>query len=105
MTYRFGNFRGWMAMVALGALALAGCKKDSGFLSQTDSPDASGRWNVEYGDTLAIEVEIGGATYTDKTGLQGGKIELTHTGQPVTLDLDCSDPDIVCPSEQYPETV
>lgn len=73
-------------------------------LSESEAPDFEGTWEVEYDDTLLVEIKLGGAAYTSEIGLQGGTIEIEHEGQPLTFDLDCSRPDVVCPSEVWPQS-
>lgn len=73
--------------------------------SRTPAPDVSGSWDIAYDDTLGIEVTIGGAVYTAELGAQGGAFTIDHDGQPFEFDLDCTRPQIVCPSEAWPATV
>ena len=73
--------------------------------SRSPAPDVTGDWAITYDDTLDVEITIGGAVYTSQIGVQGGAIEIEHDGQPLSFDLDCSRPDILCPSEAWPETV
>jgi hypothetical protein len=73
--------------------------------SKTPAPNVAGTWDVEYDDTLGIEITLGGAVYTTEIGAQGGTFTIDHEGQPYTFDLDCARPEIVCPSEAWPSTV
>ena len=73
--------------------------------SATPTPDMNGTWAVEYGDSLEVEITIGGALYTSELGLQGGTIDIEHDGQPLSFDLNCEDEDIICPSEVWPAEV
>jgi hypothetical protein len=73
--------------------------------SKTPAPDVAGDWDITYDDTLAVEVTIGGAVYTQELGAQGGSFTIDHEGQPFTFDLDCAKPEVVCPSEAWPATV
>jgi len=73
--------------------------------SRSPAPDVTGAWDIEYDDTLGIEVTIGGATYTEELGAQGGAFTIDHQGTPITFDLDCSRPDVLCPSEAWPSQV
>ena len=97
-------------LVAAGFLMGAGGDDDGGrgcgaVFSESDAPDMAGEWRVDYDDTLDVEIAIGGAVYHETIGVQGGVIEIEHDGQPFTFDLDCNDPDVVCPSEAWPQTV
>jgi hypothetical protein len=73
--------------------------------STSPAPDVRGTWNVTYDDTIGVEVKIGGAVYTAELGAAGGSFTINHDGQPYTFNLDCSRPDIVCPSEAWPAQV
>jgi hypothetical protein len=65
----------------------------------------SGAWAVTYEESIGVEVKIGGAVYTSSIGAQGGKVTIDHEGKPITFDLDCARPEIVCPAEAWPEAV
>lgn len=73
--------------------------------STSPAPDVRGTWNVTYDDTIGVEVTIGGAVYDAELGAAGGSFTIDHDGTPYTFDLDCSRPDIVCPSEAWPDQV
>lgn len=71
----------------------------------TDAPDISGAWALTWQDDLEVDIDIGGQVYHRTLGSKGGVIEIEHDGKPLTFDLDCSRPDVVCPSEVWPTTV
>lgn len=73
--------------------------------STSPAPDVRGTWDITYDDTLGIEVKLGGAVYHAELGAGGGSFTINHEGKPYTFDLDCARPDIVCPSEAWPERV
>ncbi len=73
--------------------------------STSPAPDVRGTWGITYDDTIGVEVKIGGAVYNAELGAAGGSFTINHDGQPYTFDLDCSRPDIVCPSEAWPHAV
>jgi hypothetical protein len=73
--------------------------------STSPAPDVRGTWNVAYDDMIGVEVKIGGAVYNAELGAAGGSFTITHDGKPYTFDLDCSRPEIVCPSEAWPQAV
>lgn len=73
--------------------------------SESPAPDMSGEWDVAYDDSFELEIELGGAVYTETLGLAGGTVEITHEGQPLMFDLDCARPEVVCPSEVWPARV
>jgi hypothetical protein len=73
--------------------------------SRSPAPDTTGTWGITYDDRIGVEIKIGGAVYTDEIGAQGGVITIDHEGTPITFDLDCARPDIICPSEGWPAEV
>jgi hypothetical protein len=92
----------------LGALlpALLGGKGGCGAVnSRSAAPDVGGEWAITYDDRLGIEVTIGGAVYTAELGAAGGSFTVDHMGRPITFQLDCARPEVVCPSEAWPATV
>ena len=86
--------------------ALMGFGSCGGVLtSESPAPDMNGTWDVAYEDRIDVEITLGGAVYTAELGVQGGTVDIEHEGQPLSFDLACEDPDIVCPSEVWPEQV
>jgi hypothetical protein len=73
--------------------------------SRSPAPDVAGVWNIEYDDQIGVEVKIGGAVYNAQLGAAGGVVSIDHAGKPYQFDLDCSRPEIVCPSEAWPTRV
>lgn len=101
--------RRWACVVVLaGAAPLVmgargGC---GGPLTSTEpAPDVNGRWAITYDDTLRVEIEIGGATYDAELPADGGTVHVEHGGFGFDFTLDCSRPEVVCPSEAWPEIV
>jgi hypothetical protein len=96
-----------IASLTLCALPLlAGAQGDGcAANSRTPAPDVTGWWDVTYDDRLDVEITIGGSVYTSEIGAQGGVIQITHEGRPLTFDLDCDRPEILCPSEAWPTQV
>jgi hypothetical protein len=84
--------------------AKGGCG-NSAINSRSAAPDVSGDWAIAYDDTLGVEVTIGGAVYAQEIGVAGGSFTIDHEGRPITFDLDCARPEVVCPSEQWPAMV
>lgn len=76
-----------------------------GFFSDLPAPDMRGTWDVTYDNVVDIEVSIGGAVYVGNITGGSGSMSFTHDGEPVTLDLECSDPLVICPSEIFPAEV
>src|SRR5690349_20995535 len=89
------------ALLALPALPLMmGAQGDGCAAGSTSAaPDVRGTWAIDYDDTIGVEVKIGGAVYTRELGPNGGGFTVTHQGRPFSFNLDCSRPDVVCPSE------
>jgi len=73
--------------------------------STSPAPDVRGTWDISYDNTIGVEVKIGGAVYNAELGAAGGEVTITHQGKPYTFGLDCSRPEIVCPSEAWPAAV
>ena len=107
---------GTRRIVTLAALALvpilamgADGERASGCDTLKDDPtipDTTGTWDIQYDDTLTVELAIGGATYVSTVGAGGGVIVFDDVnGQPLTFDLDCAREDVLCPTEVWPQTV
>ncbi len=73
--------------------------------SRSPAPDVTGTWDVTYDDVIGVEVKIGGAVYTGEVPATGGVLTIDHEGNPITFDLDCARPAVVCPSEAWPTQV
>lgn len=69
------------------------------------TPDVRGEWALAWEDDLEVEITIGGTSYTETLGPQGGLLTINHNGEPFTFDLDCSRRAVVCPSEVWPDSV
>jgi hypothetical protein len=73
--------------------------------SRSAAPDVTGSWGIEYDDRISVEVNIAGTVYEADLPASGGEFTIVHDGRPLTFNLDCSRPEIVCPSEAWPHTV
>ncbi|MCA9609224.1 MAG: hypothetical protein KC619_26665 [Myxococcales bacterium] len=93
---------GLLAAFAPLAMGARGCGP---ITSTTPAPDVAGDWSVAYDDTLDVTIRIGGAVYDASLPAEGGTVEIEHGGFTIPFTLDCSRPEIVCPSEAWPETV
>jgi hypothetical protein len=97
--------------VALFALAPAMDSEEEGargcgaLALESEAPDMTGTWDVDYADDLAVKVGIGGATYTGEVDAAGGVFEIEHDGQPIVFELDCERDEVVCPSEAWPHEI
>ena len=86
--------------------ALMGARGDGCAANSTSpAPDVSGNWRIDYDDRIGVEINIGGAVYTAELGAQGGVFSINHQGTPLTFNLDCARPEILCPSEAWPAQV
>jgi hypothetical protein len=72
--------------------------------SMTEAPDMTGAWDVVYEDQIGVRVTIGGAVY-DAMVVEGGTVTIDHEGTPITFDLDCARPEVICPSETWQDMV
>lgn len=102
MTFR--TFAGFALFATLPLLTGAqgdGCAAGS----KSPAPDVTGNWAIDYDDTLDIEINIGGSVYQETLGPNGGSFSIVHGGFQLDFDLDCSRPEIICPSEAWPEVV
>ncbi len=90
-----------LALPLLGGAEGDGCSASS----RSPAPDVVGWWDITYDDSLTVEITIGGSVYTTELGAQGGAFTITHDGQPLSFDLDCERPEVLCPSEAWPEQI
>jgi hypothetical protein len=96
-----------LALLTLPTLPLTmgaagdGCSANS----KSPAPDVRGTWNIAYDNMIGVEVKIGGATYSQQLGAQGGVFTINHQGTPYTFNLDCARTDVVCPGEAWPNMV
>ena len=91
-------------LVACAPLAM-GARGCGPVTSTTAAPDVGGDWSIQYDDALAVQITIGGATYDATLPPEGGTVMVEHGGFTIPFTLDCSLPEIVCPSEAWPTTV
>ena len=94
-----------MVMAAATPLLLGAQGDGCATSSRSPAPDVSGRWAIDYDDVLDVSINIGGVVYEEQLGAGGGVITIDHQGQPLTFDLDCARPEILCPSEAWPNEV
>jgi hypothetical protein len=62
------------AVIAFASLPLLGGAQGDGCAAGSDSPapDVQGTWDLEYDDSIGVEVKIGGAVYNTELGPNGG---------------------------------
>ncbi len=92
-------------VVALLPLCMAAKGDGCATNSRSEAPDVEGDWAITYDDMVDVTITIGGAVYESTVGAAGGVVEITHNGQPLSFDLDCSRREIICPSEAWPATI
>ena len=90
-----------LALPALGGAQGDGCASNS----RSPAPDTAGQWDITYDDSLDVEIRLGGAVYNETLAAAGGVFTINHNGQDLEFDLNCDRPEVVCPSEGWPETV
>jgi hypothetical protein len=73
--------------------------------SETPAPSVNGLWSVAYDDMVDVEITIGGSVYNEQVSAAGGMVTVTHAGTAISFDVDCSRPEVVCPSEAWPTEV
>ncbi len=93
------------ALLAFASLPLLGGAQGDGCAAGSDSPapDVRGTWDLAYDDTIGVEVKLGGAVYTAELGAGGGAFTIEHQGRSYPFSLDCARPEVLCPSEAWPE--
>lgn len=91
-----------LALPFLGGARGQGCGP---ITSTSPAPSMTGAWAIAYDDEITVKIDIGGSIYDGSMSSTGGSLTITHQGMPITFDLDCSRPWIVCPSEVWPDTV
>ena len=93
------------ALMAAVSPLLGGANGCGPVFSNTPAPDMTGVWDVAYENDLDVVIRLGGSVYTATVGAQGGVVVIDHDGQPITFDLDCDRPEVICPSEVWPAYV
>ncbi len=81
--------------VALGS----GCGKTA---ASSLGPDFAGEWDVTYDDSMSFELRLGGQVQRSELDEAGGLFALRDAGMGLELDVDCTRPELVCPSEVWP---
>ena len=76
-----------------------------GFFSGNPAPDVSGDWSVNYDNEIFVEIDVGGQVYTGSVFGTGGTVDFTHEGENFVFDLDCEQPEVLCPTEIFPDTI
>lgn len=82
-----------------------GAKGGCTFNSKEAAPNVTGDWAITYDPAMEIDVKIGGAVYHKTLAPQGGAFVIDHGGKPFSFNLDCTRPEVICPSEVWPTQV
>lgn len=100
-------FRTCVALAFLGTAPFTlGAKGGCGtFGSTAPAPVVSGTWAIEYDPLMDVEVRIGGAVYHNEISARGGTFSVVHGGTTYPFNVDCARPEVVCPSEVWPQSV
>jgi hypothetical protein len=85
-------------LLALGALG-SGCDKTA---ASGLSPDFAGEWDVTYDDSMRFELRVGGQVQHGELAEPGGRVLIGDAGAALEVDVDCTRPDVVCPTEVWP---
>ncbi len=95
-------------MLALMAPFLGGANDcgDSPIFARDPAPDIAGDWRVTYEDDLNVKITIGAGAdaqvFERTVPANGGTVEITGPNDtPISFDLDCARPEVVCPSEVW----
>jgi hypothetical protein len=95
-----------MLLVVTAAIPFAmGAKGGCAVNSMAPAPDVVGDWAIQYDPMMKVDVTIDGAAYSQLVPAAGGAVAITHKGQPFSFNIDCSRPEVVCPSEVWPSQV
>jgi hypothetical protein len=104
-------YRHWLtgaktaAIVASVPLLLGAESRGCATFATDPAPDMSGAWDVTYDDQFDVEVKIGANTYSATLPSTGGQFVVAHGGENITFEVDCTRPEVICPSEVWPADV
>ncbi|HEX5655706.1 MAG TPA: hypothetical protein VFX59_00860 [Polyangiales bacterium] len=84
-----------LALIALGS----GCDKTA---ASGLSPDFAGEWDVTYDDSMRVELRMDGQVQRAELDEPGGQLVLGDAGAGLEIDIDCTRPELICPSEVWP---
>ncbi len=86
-----------LRMAALGiALLASACGKGR---AGDVATNFAGTWDVTYDDAIDVDVRLGDEVQTVRIGEHGGQVALDGG---IDFHVDCSRPELVCPSEVWP---
>jgi hypothetical protein len=87
-----------LALCALLA-SLLGCGKG---LAGGLAPDFAGTWDVTYDDSMQVEFKLDEQMMSARVDEQGGQVAVRDAGLTLDFEVDCTRPELVCPSEVWP---
>jgi hypothetical protein len=80
-------------------VCLSGCGKG---IAGGLTPDFAGVWDVTYDDSVQVEFALGEQRISARVDELGGQVSVRDAGLALDLELDCTRPELVCPSEVWP---
>lgn len=97
---RTARFQGSRRLALCALLALVGgCGKG---LAGGLAPDFEGVWDVTYDDSMQVEFVVEEQVFTTRLDEPGGRVVVRDAGIGLEFEVDCSRPELVCPSEVWP---
>ncbi|MEY4511672.1 MAG: hypothetical protein RLZZ450_3794 [Pseudomonadota bacterium] len=85
--------------VFVALVCLAGCGKG---IAGGLAPDFAGLWDVTYDDSIEVEFTLGEQQISARVDEVGGQVSVRDAGVALDLEIDCTRPELVCPSEVWP---
>jgi hypothetical protein len=79
--------------------SLAGCDKG---IAGGLAPDFHGVWDVTYDDSVRVEFALGEQQLSTRVEEVGGLVSVRDAGFALDFEVDCTRPELVCPSEVWP---
>jgi len=79
--------------------SLAGCGKG---IAGSLAPDFAGLWDITYDDSVRVEFALGEQQISARVDEGGGRVAVRDAGVALDFEVDCTRPELVCPSEVWP---
>lgn len=97
---RVAGVRLLAGLCLLAVLAsLSGCGKG---IAGGLTPDFAGVWDVTYDDAVEVAFTLGEQHVSSRVDEVGGQVSVRDAGVALDLEVDCTRPELVCPSEVWP---
>lgn len=87
------------ALTLAALVCLSGCGKG---IAGGLTPDFAGVWDVTYDDSVEVEFTLGEQHISSRIDEVGGQVSVRDAGVALDLEVDCTRPELVCPSEVWP---